>query len=149
MSSVSENYRQSVVIGWVNLLQLVVVMFVISLLKSAIENDFTPFGRDPGIMGMNIMIVVFTIYAVIPILVKMFDAQAFRWFIVGISIFFLLFFIAHQLTHMIVDKMPLNLYHLLDFAHHFIILWVIVSAIRWARCDAPEMATVLKTQTAS
>lgn len=138
MLSKQETMRQSVIVGWINLLQLVVVMFVISLIKSAIENDFTPFGRDPGIQGMNIMIVVFTIYALIPVLVRMFSATPFRWFIVGISIFFLLFFIAHQITHLAVDKMPLTLYSLLDFAHHLMMLWVIVCAIRWARIPATE-----------
>ena len=91
MLSKQENLRQSIIVGWINLLQLVVVMFVVSLIKLAIANDFTPFGKDPGYMGLNIMIVVFTIYAVIPILLRIFDGNVFRWLMVGISIFFLLF----------------------------------------------------------
>lgn len=149
MLPASEQYRKSIIIGWISLLQLVVVMFIVSLLRSAIANDFRPFTKDPGYTGMNIMIVVFTIYAAIPIFVNLFDGRVFRWFIVGISIFFLLFFIAHQLTHMLVDKMPLSMYHVLDFAHHFIILWVIVCAIRWARFDAPQTNQVMATNAAT
>lgn len=138
MLSKQESLRQTVIVGWINLLQLVVVMFVVSLITSAIANDFTRFGKDPGYAGLNIMIVVFAIYAAVPILVRAYDGHAFRWFMVGISIFFLLFFIAHQLTHMMVDKTPLTLYSILDFSHHFIMLWVIVCTIRWARMPSTD-----------
>lgn len=133
MQSTEENLRRSIIVGWINLLQLIVVMFLVSLVRSAIANDFTSFGKDPGNLGLDIMIVIFSIYAVMPVLVKMFDARAFRWLLVGVSIFFLLLFIAHQITHMVVDKMPLNIYHLLDFSHHLIMVWVIFCTIQWAR----------------
>lgn len=138
MLSKQESLRQTIIVGWITLLQLVVVMFVVSLISSAIANDFSAFGKDPGYLGLNIMIVVFAIYAAIPILVRAFNGNPFRWFMVGISIFFFLFFIAHQLTHMIVDKMPLSLYSILDFSHHFIILWIIVCTIRWARIPSTD-----------
>jgi hypothetical protein len=128
-----ENLRQSIIIGWIALIQLVVVMFIVAIYRGAIANDFTGFVKDPGSLGIDIMIVVFTIYALVPVLVRAIDWRVFRWFMVGISVFFLLFFIAHQLTHMIVDNTQLNLYHVLDFAHHFLMLWIIACTIRWAR----------------
>ena len=128
-----EKYRQSIIVGWIMLLQIVLVMFIISLLRGAIKNDFSGFAKDPGELGTNIMIIVFAIYAIIPVMVRICSAIFIRWFTFGISIFFLLFFIAHQLTHMIVDNMPLNIYHVLDFTHHAIILWVIVCSYKWAK----------------
>lgn len=133
MLSKPEYLRQSIAIGWIVLLQLVIVMFIVSILRGAIANDFTGFAKDPGQLGTNIMIVVFTIYALVPALVRTFEWRAFRWFVVAISIFFFLFFIAHQLTHMYVDNTQLNLYHTLDFAHHAVMLWIIVCSIQWAR----------------
>lgn len=133
MLSKQEQYRQSVIVGWIMLLQIVLVMFIISILRGAIKNDFSGFAKDPGELGTNIMIIVFAIYAVIPVLVRAIGAVFMRWFTFGISIFFMLFFIAHQLTHMIVDNMPLNIYHVLDFVHHAIILWVIICSYKWAK----------------
>ncbi|MES2674926.1 MAG: hypothetical protein V4660_11855 [Pseudomonadota bacterium] len=134
MLSKQEQYRQSVIVGWIMLLQVVLVMFIISILRGAVKNDFSGFAKDPGIGGTNIMIIVFAIYAILPVLLRAMDYIFLRWFTFAISIFFLLFFIAHQLTHMIVDNMPLNLYHVLDFTHHGIILWVIVCSFKWAKC---------------
>jgi hypothetical protein len=128
-----EALRHSITIGWICALQLVVIMFLVSLVRAAIANDFRPFGRDPGNLGLDIMIVIFAIYAVIPMLLRLFDGPVFRWFMVGVAVFFFLMFIAHQLTHMMVDHMPLNIYHTLDFAHHAVLLWVSVCSVRWAR----------------
>lgn len=133
MLSKHEYLRQTIMIGWIALLQLVVAMFIVAIYRGAIANDFTGFTRDPGTLGIDVMIIVFTIYAFIPVLVRVTDWRPFRWFMVGASVFFLLFFIAHQLTHMFVDNTPLNLYHVLDFAHHLLMVWMIASAIRWAR----------------
>jgi hypothetical protein len=131
--SKQDYYRRSVFIGWIVLLQAVVVMYVVTFLRAMIDNDFTDFIRHPGHGGANLMIVVMTIYLFIPVLVKIADWVIFRWVIFGVSIFFFLFFVAHQLTHMIMDGIPLNMAHLVDFAHHIIALWVIYSAFKWAR----------------
>jgi len=127
-------YRNALIIGWIQLLQIVVVMFIVSILRAAVDNDFTGFVKDPGTLGTNVMIVVFTIYAALPFILKLFGHTFMRWLNFGLLIFFFLFFVAHQLTHMIVDQMPLNLYHLLDFAHHIIILIMAYIGFLWARC---------------
>ncbi|RQP22645.1 hypothetical protein [Piscinibacter terrae] len=145
---VQDELRRSITVGWINALQLVVIMFLVSVVRAAIANDFKPFGRDPGNLGLDIMIVIFAIYALIPVAVRMFDGLIFRWTMVGAAVFFFLMFIAHQLTHMVVDKMPLNIYHVLDFSHHAVLLWLIVCSVRWARmadrpmsvAAAPELA---------
>lgn len=126
-------YQNLIAISWIVLLQIVLVMFIISILRGAVANDFSGFAKDPGEMGTNIMIVVFTIYALLPVLVFLLTHVIFRWFYFALAIFFLLFFIAHQVTHMIVDNMPLNLYHLLDFAHHGVMILVIILSLKWAR----------------
>jgi uncharacterized membrane protein len=70
-----------------------------------------------------------------PLLVKMIDALIFRWFIFGLSIFFFLFFIAHQLNHAITDGIPLKLDHMFDFLHHVVMLFVIFLTFFWARVN--------------
>lgn len=138
MSSKQEYLRQTLIVGWIALINLVVVMFIVSIYRGAIANDFSGFTKDPGTLGMDIMIVVFTIYALIPVLVRWTDWVPVRWFMVLASCFFFLFFIAHQLTHMIIDGTRLSLYHVLDFAHHFLMLWMIVCSIRWLRARGEQ-----------
>lgn len=133
MENRSRFYQITIAISWITLLQLVVVMFIVSILRGAVANDFSGFAKDPGEMGTNIMIVVFTIYALLPIFIFVFTHVIFRWIYFALAIFFLLFFVAHQITHMIVDNMPLNMYHLLDFAHHGVMIFVIVLSLLWAR----------------
>lgn len=133
MQAKKDYLRQTQIVGWIALLQVVIVMFVIGLCRAAVEGDFSKFARDPGQFGLDIMIVVFTLYAAIPVLLQAFEFRAFRWFMVAVSIFFFLFFVAHQIGHMVMDKTALNINHVLDFAHHILMLWMIVCAIRWAR----------------
>ena len=133
--------RQSITVGWICALQLVVIMFVVALLRAAIGNDFTGFSKDPGDLGMRVMLVVFTIYAVIPIALRMIGGVVFRWAMVGVAVFFLLMFVAHQLSHMYMDGRPLNFFHTLDFAHHGMMLWLIVLTVRWARLAQRDVAS--------
>ncbi|MEJ2418821.1 MAG: hypothetical protein P8Y45_18195 [Exilibacterium sp.] len=133
MRTVEERYRLLITIGWICLLQIVILMFLVYLMRSAVDNDFLSWSKDPGEFGLDMMYIVFTIYIFIPILTQIFSAKIFRWFLVLIGILFFLFFVAHQLSHMIIDNTSLSLVHLLDFAHHFLSLWVIVISIRWAR----------------
>jgi hypothetical protein len=136
-----EYLRQSLIIGWVSLLQLRVVLFVIALSRSAVANDFTSFAKDPGMQGTNIMIVLFALHALVPVLVRAFDGQVFRWIVAVISGFFLLFFSAHEISHLLAkDEMYWNLEKILDLSHLALMLWVAVCAIRWARLQEKSAA---------
>lgn len=133
MSSKQNRLRLSIILGWVGLLQLRVVLFIIALMRGAIENDFKSFAEDPGYLGMNIMIVIFTIYVFIPIFVQLWARPFFKWFLFGVSVFFLLFFVAHELTHLHNDAVYMSLEKLLDLSHIVILFWVVACTLQWAR----------------
>lgn len=139
MPSKYERLRLSIIFGWIGLLQLRIVLFVIALTRSAIENDFSSFATDPGYLGMNIMIVLFTIYVFIPILVQVWDKSAFKWFIFGLSVFFLLFFMAHELSHLHADAVYMSLEKLLDLSHIAILLWVTARTFQWSRMPRAQI----------
>jgi hypothetical protein len=135
-----DELRNSIVIGWISALMLITIMFVVSLVKGAITNDFSRFAKDPGSFGLNVMIVIFAIHAVIPIALRVFNSTAFRWTMVGIAIFFLLMFLAHELTHMFIEKLPISIYRTLDWTHHGVMLWIVVMNIKWARAAGQAAA---------
>jgi hypothetical protein len=128
-----KNLRHFIILGWVILLQLSVIMFVVSLTRSAINANFATFADDPGHRGMNIMAVVFSLQAVVPLLVWRFDARAFRWFVAGFTAFFLLFYAAHEVSHLIQDAVYMEFDKVLAFAQLAVLVWVTACAVRWAR----------------
>lgn len=138
------NLRTSVAQAWVCWLLLVLTMGVIDLVQSAIILDFAKFDNDPGQEGLHMLIIVMTFYAVMPILVRTIDFVIFRWFVVGAASFFTLFFIAHEVSHLIIGDMPWGIRHALDLAHHFIGVWLIITAGRWARFPAKQAAQDLQ-----
>ena len=115
-------------------------MFLVAILYGAIANDFSEFLVHPGEIGVNITIINIVIYATLALLVRFFSHVFFRWFVFGLSIFFFLFFIAHQLSHLIVEGKSLSLFSTLDFAHHSIALLLAVLSFLWARAgkNLPE-----------
>ncbi|PCK04415.1 MAG: hypothetical protein COA42_19225 [Alteromonadaceae bacterium] len=135
MNSKEDFYRNILIIGWIQLLQIVVVMFIVSILIAGVDNDFSGFAKDPGMLGVDVMVVVFAIYAILPLVLKGFGSVYIRWANFGLTIFFFLFFLVHQLSHLFVDNIPLSWYHLLDFVHHIVILAMVWVSFLWARCN--------------
>ncbi len=116
-------------------------MFVVSVVRAGVANDFRSFKDDPGTQGMNTMAVVFTIYALIPMLLCLFDGRFFRWAMLVPALLFFLMFFGHQLGHMVVDKTPLGIDDAMNFGHHALLLWIIVCTVRWARLAAAPQRT--------
>lgn len=126
-------YRNTISICWIVLLQLVMVMFLIGLLYGAMANDFSEFATHPGEFGINSTIITVSFYATLALLVRFFNHVVFKWFVFGMAVFFFLFFVAHQLSHIIVDNKTLALFNLLDFLHHGVAMLCAVLSFLWAR----------------
>ncbi|MBX2809742.1 MAG: hypothetical protein KTR20_14045 [Cellvibrionaceae bacterium] len=126
-------YRDLAAQGWVMMFLLVLSMFVINLVKSSIFQDFSGWQFDPGEGGLLILVVVMVVYAFMPMFIKTFQARFFRIIAIIVAVFFTLFFIAHQLNHMIVDGRPIDFLQTLDFAHHIMGSWVAVLTFLWLR----------------
>ena len=132
--------RTSVSTAWLCWLLIVLTMGVVDLVQSAVIVDFTKFDKDPGQEGLNMLIIVMTIYALMPILVRTIDNVIFRWFVVAAAVFFTMFFIAHEVSHLIIGDMPWGIRHSLDLAHHAIGIWMTIIAGKWAHYPAKNAA---------
>lgn len=133
MSEKERYYQISIMFGWLVLLHVVVIMFLISLLLGAVENDFSEFNTHPGEEGVNIMIVVFMSYAVMPLLVRLLTNIICRWIFFAFSILAFLLFLSHHLTHVFVDRDPMTIFNILDFTHHAVSIFLMVLTFFWAR----------------
>lgn len=127
------NARTLVAQGWTMMFLIFLAMFVADLTKSAVFQDFSKWSEDPGYGGLMILLGIMSIYAFMPMLVLSISAKWFRGTVVGITVFFTLFFIAHQLTHLTAGDKPFGMIHILDFTHHILGIWVTIAAVLWVK----------------
>lgn len=133
MNERERKYADLASTGWVMMFLIFLAMFVIDLTKSAIAIDFAKWSHDPGNGGLKVLIIVMLFYAFMPVLIKMTNARWFKFVAIGLAVFFTLFFIAHQLTHIVAGDKPTGLMSLLDIAHHILGVIVIYASIGWLR----------------
>jgi len=131
--------------GWTSMFFMVLCGFLTDLIKSAVGNDFDKWKTDPGYMGLSMVSVVMAIYIFMPMLIRTINAHWFRWLVVVLTVFFSLFFVAHQVAHALSGTRPFDMIHVFDFGHHILGIWVTVLASRWARQESEEPASIGST----
>ncbi|WP_169315425.1 hypothetical protein [Verminephrobacter aporrectodeae] len=137
MNDREKTLRAVVVLGWVQMCMVMVAMFIIDLSRSAIGEDFSNWAGDMSYGGLLVMTGVFTLYFFMPMFALVVRARWFRCVIAGVTIMATLFFVAHEIAHLLTGDMPFGMRHALDFSHHLLGIWVTTAAIQWARIDAP------------
>jgi len=133
MQKTTSKYRAIVAQGWTMMFIIFIAMFVMGLVKSAINEDFSYYQTDPGYQGLAVLTVVMGIYALMPMLVKTFEGRWLGLLSAGLGVFFTMFFIAHQLAHLIEGDKPFSILHLLDIAHHILGVWVVTASVLWVK----------------
>lgn len=133
-----DDLRNRIALGWISMLFCAIGGFMADLIKSAVSNDFSKWSSDPGPIGLQIVSTVIVIYIAMPLIIRSASAVWFRWTLVGLTVFFALFFLAHQVAHAVSGTRPFDIVHAFDFAHHVIAIWQVVLTARWARAVADE-----------
>jgi hypothetical protein len=120
--------------GWILMFLLFLGMLVMEFLTAVVSGDLTAFTSAEGQTGMKIMIFLMLLHALVPMLVVSFKAVWFRWFIAVLTMFFGLFMVMHEVSHLfIVSNRTFGVRDALDFAHHGLAIWVALVAVAWAR----------------
>lgn len=141
MSAKQTDVRAIVAKGWTLMFIVFLGLFVVDLTKSAIFQSFAKWEKDPGYFGLQVLVVMMCIYAAMPMLVMTISGKWFRGLTAGVTGFFTLFFIAHELTHLASGDKPFSVMHALDICHHVLGIWTMVAAIIWTkRADAEALA---------
>ena len=138
MQNNQTDLRSTVAQGWSMMLMAFILILFCNLMKSAIHGDFHGWIKDPGMGGLPILVSVMVIYIFMPMLVRTISAQWFRWVVVALAVFFTMFFVAHQLSHVLAGDREFDIIQALDFTHHTLGIWVVVLASKWARQGAVE-----------
>lgn len=128
--------RATIVLGWVLMLLTLLAMFCVDLARSAIDENFSAWRRDMSQGGLLVMLGVLGVYLLTPMFALNPRGRWFRWLLVALGALATLFFIAHQVGHLLAGDKPFGMRHVLDFSHHLLGAWVTVAALRWARLPA-------------
>ena len=131
MNKTNRNLSAIVAQGWTMMFIVFIANMTIDMTKCAVLANCPVWASHIGIGGVKFITVIMVIYAVMPMLIRSISAQWLKYFVVAMSVFITLFYVAHELTHL-KDK-EFGIYHALDICHHLLGIWVIVAASQWAR----------------
>ena len=129
-------WRAVVAQCWTSQLLLLLGMLVLSLLQSAIKDDFGVFLIDPGEPGWRAFCVLVAAYAVMPVATRIFASPWFRWLNAGLLTLTLLVPVGHQLKHFLEGKPP-DISLAPELAMVAVALVGGWAAVRWARSAGP------------
>ncbi len=131
----AEQFRSLVAQGWT----MMCIVFVSNLLVDLIKNSVAgpalqvPWAEHLSMGGIQFILVIISIYAIMPVLIRTLSATWFRWTVVGLTVAMGLFVAAHEISHLTALTKPWGLFHALDITHHILVVWVTIGATLWAR----------------
>lgn len=142
MQSAEESLRGRIALGWVMQLLVVVIMLQFMIYASVFMDDnFRSLRRDPGVLGLQTLVYIFGVYALMPIYVHLVHGMRirfFRWIAVAVAALAFVYFLLHHLSHVQRGERPDFTSHVFDLVLHLISLWVIVNSVRWAKFPRTE-----------
>lgn len=119
--------------GWNAMFAVYIANLVLDLIRCNVMNSCGAWSAHIGPGGLVVISIVMFIYVLVPIAVRTYSAHWFRYTVIGITAFMTLFYIAHELTHLLAGDKPFGIAHILDLTHHVIGVSMIVVAAKWAR----------------
>lgn len=126
--------------GWILMFMVLICIFLTEFAISVIQDDLSVFKSREGENGLKVMVLLMLLHAFVPMLVCALNASWFRWTVVGITGVLAGVMLLHEVVHLVTDTKPFGIFHLLDFAHHGLGIWVTFIAIRWAKETQPAWA---------
>lgn len=126
--------------GWILMFLALICIFLTEFATSVIQDDLSVFKSREGENGLKVMVLLMLLHALVPMLVCALNASWFRWTVVGITGVLAGVMLAHEVAHLVTGTKPFGIFHLLDFAHHGLGIWVTFIAIRWAKETQPAWA---------
>lgn len=118
--------------GWSGMLFLLFLMMLTDIIEGGMKKDFTLLIQDPGIRGLWFIAFMTITNVCVQMAIYTFEDRNFRWFVFGLTLFYTLFFIGHQLNHILSGE-GIDIHFFLDITHHAIGFWATRYAYKWAK----------------
>lgn len=128
------HYQDAISHAWLGMLAVLIVMLIVDVLDYAMHGRYEQLSEilahDPGARGLRVLVAMLSANSLIQTSVNLFSAAEFRVFIFICSIVYVLFFVAHQVLHLLKGE-SLGLHSVLDFTHHALGASAIWAAWNW------------------
>lgn len=129
----SEHFRSLLAQGWTAMMLVFLANIVMDIVRVTVQGNPVPWAEHMGMAGVQFILVVLSVYALMPMLIRSISARGFRYAMIGITAFMSLFVAAHEVSHLIAADKPFGLLHALDLTHHLLGIWSVIAALMWAR----------------
>lgn len=139
-----ESLCTQIAVASVTALVILCWMLVFMIVQSALENNsFRLLQRDPGANGLPMLVYIVPFYSLLPVYVyavRRLRTRAFRWVVVALAGIAIVFWLLHHLSHWQFGERPTFSSHVVDLTLHAVGIWLLVSAIKWAKSPVPAGA---------
>jgi len=129
----SERMRNIIAHGWIAMLFLLMTMTVVWILQGAMEGNLQAYAQEEGISGLWNWAIFFSIAAVMPFFVRIWQGKAFRWIVFGITSLWTIVFIGSWVIEGVAAATAYLI--LINVVHHIVAVWTTVIAYKWARIE--------------
>jgi len=129
----SERMRKIVAQAWTSMLVVYVGSNVMDQIRISVAGSQAEWAEHRNIHSVELVLVMMSLYAVMPVLVRTLSARWFRGAVIGVTALMTLFVGAHEISHLSASDKPFGLLHALDMTHHLLGIWALVAAVIWFR----------------
>ena len=118
--------------GWILMFLVLICIFLTEVSNNIFANELQIYQSSEGKMALKAMVMLMMLHAFVPMLVCTIDAPWFRWTVVGITGMLTLVMVGHEIMDMVRNVREFSIFHMLDFTHHVLGVWVTLIALAWA-----------------
>jgi hypothetical protein len=135
MQTTEIKYQNIIIQGWVAMLLLLLTMFITDILELAMTGDYYRTSefllKDPGINGLWFLSCLICINVLVQMVVRVINQKKCRWFIFVLTAFYGLFFLGHQIFHLINGE-GYDIHFILDTTHNIVAACALWTSYKWA-----------------
>ncbi len=135
MNDTQRKYQDILVQGWTGMLFLLLLMFITDIIEQSIDGSFQNMSaflaKDPGITGLWFLAGLICVNVLVQMCVRTFQGKLCRKMIFILTIVYTLFFLLHQVFHLISGE-GFDIHFMIDITHHILGTWACWAAYQLA-----------------
>lgn len=134
MNPNTPNPRNIITAAWGGMLAVLLMMLMLEPLRHSMNGTYSELSAalqlDPGQLGLKVLVALICLNAIVQIAAQTLSCRTSKISILVISVLYGLFFLFHNLVHLVGGE-QLGLQTMLDITHHILAVAAIWGAWRW------------------
>ncbi len=121
--------------GWVGMLFILITMLITDVLEYSMRGEYEDLSlllrNDPGMVGLWFLSAMICFNVIAQMLIRTISKKACVWRAFWITLVYSLFFVVHQVVH-VVNGEGFDIHTILGVTHHILGFWATWAAYKWA-----------------